>query len=275
MKRKNFILKSFASLLAFVFGFSSGIMAQYGVMETYYKINGNISDLQNNLPIEGIKVAMKSKDNLKSVTDTDKNGNFSFNMSRWNAENTYFFTAEDLDGEANRGEFMTKDTSLAITYQDFLIGESKSHWDIEKTYRFGVNMKLLKKEEAMKDTAEKTNEPKNAEDSVWVAPLVLPKDTLVIGALVNGSANGEGWTMDEIFPNPTSGKVEIRIDSKTDEDFTIQLFDEGYKLLATKAEHLQSGVNVFSLDLEQYARGDYFVVLMRKEGRMVKKVVKL
>jgi hypothetical protein len=209
MIKKYFLLKSFASLLAMIFGFSATVSAQYGVMETTYKIDGNINELLSNIPIEDIKVSIKSKENPKTTAQSDSLKQLEIEMQSLALDSTYFITAEDIDGAVYSGKYLPKDT--------LLLG---------------------------------TNEF-TAEDPI------------------------EEWTLTEVYPNPTNGIVEILIDAKLAEEISLHLYDDTYKLMFQRTLQLQAEDNHFQVDLKSYSAGNYFLVLIRRDNRIVKKIIKL
>ena len=275
MTKKFYLLKSFATLLAAIFGFSATVAAPYGAIETTYKINGNINDLLSNVPIEGIKVSMKSQDNAPTTTQSDSLGHFEFAMYQWALDNTYYFTAEDIDGGAGGGDYLSKDTTLRLAYEDFQRGDPRGHWQIEKTCRYEVNLKLPKAA-VVADTIDPPINPPLDSNEINPKPILLPKDTLLLSTAELAAQDPvDEWTTTEVYPNPTNGMVEIVMNAKQEDDIRLQLFDEGYKALFERTEHLQPGSNKFTLDLKEYATGNYFLVIIRRDNKVVKKIIKL
>ncbi len=275
MTKKYYLLKALASLLAMIFGFSATVAAQYGVVETIYKINGNINDLLSKVPIENIKVSMKSHDNPKVTTQSDSLGHFEFEMNRWTIDNTYYFTAEDMDGRAGGGDYLPKDTSLRLAYEDFQRGDPRGQWQVEKTCRYQVNLKLPKAA-VVADKVDPPLQPPADSNEISPNPILLPNDTLLLSpAEVDAQYPTDEWTLTEVYPNPTNGLVEIVMDVKLAEEIRLQLYDDTYKILLERTEQLQSGRNKFSLDLKEYATGNYFMVMIRRDDRIVKKIIKL
>lgn len=275
MTKKYYLLKSLASLMAIIFGFSATVAAQYGAIETTYKINGNINDYLSHVPLKGIKVSMKANDFSKTTTQSDSLGHFEFEVNGWGVDNTYYFKTEDIDGAANLGAYLPKDTSLRLNYVDFQQTEPRGHWQIEKKCRYEVNLRLPKAEVAT-DTIDPPVKPKAGEDSIHPEPVVLPKDTLLTAAPeVTTEIPLEDWTLTEVYPNPTNGLVEIVIDVKLPEEISMQLFDDSYKILFERTEHLQIGSNQFTVDLKSYPAGNYFLIMIRRDIKIVKKIVKI
>jgi putative lipoprotein (rSAM/lipoprotein system) len=275
MTKKYYLLKSLASLMAMIFGFSATVAAQYGAIETTYKINGNINDYLSDVPLKGIKVSMKANDLLKTTTQSDSLGHFEFEVNGWGVDNTYYFNAEDIDGAANLGSYLPKDTSLQLDYADFQQTEPRGHWQIERKCRYEVNLRLPKAEVAT-DTVDPPVKPTAGKDSIHPELIVLPKDTLpVVAPEVTTEIPLEDWTMAEVYPNPTNGLVEIVIESRMAEEISLQLYDDNYKALFEKTEHLQIGSNQFTVDLKGYPAGNYFLMVIRRDNRMVKKIVKI
>ena len=275
MKINYFILRSFASLLALLFGFSAKVAAQYGIIETTYKIDGLITDSEKKLPIEGIKISMKNHNFQNATTQSDSSGRFEFLLYDHQIGNTYYFTAEDIDGAWHRGEFLPNDTTMQINPSDFLPPESNGHWEYERKYRQEINLKLEKKV-VNNDTTAPAKQPPKDEEAINDNPIVIPKDSLLIeSARPNIEIPSDDWTIADIFPNPTAGKVEILIESQTEEELTLQLFDNNSKALLENTEHLQTGTNHFILDLKEFPAGNYLLIVLKKDNKIVKKIIKL
>jgi putative lipoprotein (rSAM/lipoprotein system) len=275
MTKKYYLLKALASLLAMIFGFSATVAAQYGAIETTYKINGNINDLLSNVPIANIKVSMKSQDNASTTVQSDSLGHFEFAMYQWALDNTYYFTAEDIDGGAGGGDYLPKDTTLPLGYEDFQRGDPRGHWQVEKTCRYQVNLKLPKAV-FVADTVNAPVNPPADSSEISPQPILLPRDTLLLStAEVAAQDPTDEWATTEVYPNPTNGLVEIVIEVKLAEEIRLQLYDDTYKVLLERTEQLQSGSNKFSLDLKEYATGNYFLAIIRRDNKVVKKIVKI
>jgi putative lipoprotein (rSAM/lipoprotein system) len=275
MGKKCFILKSIVSALAFIFGFSVTVAAQYGVVETTFKINGNVKDLLSNVPIESIKVSMRCKENSIADTQSDSMGHFEFEMYSWPLANTYYFTTEDIDGVEHSGEFMPKDTSLHLSYEDFQNPKSHGNWHVERNCRYEVNLKLSKEAEKTDFINIPVNEPVD-KNNINPEPILLPKDTLLLSESKDKTEiQIETWSLTEVYPNPTNGLSEIVIDAKISEVLHLQLFDDAYNMLIERTEYLEPGINKFMIDLQRYSAGNYFLVILKKDRRIVKKIIKL
>ena len=142
-------------------------------------------------------------------------------------------------------------------------------------YRQEINLKLEKKV-VNNDTTAPAKQPPKDEEAINDNPIVIPKDSLLIeSARPNIEIPSDDWTIADIFPNPTAGKVDILIESQTEEELTLQLFDNNSKALLENTEHLQTGTNHFILDLKEFPAGNYLLIVLKKDNKIVKKIIKL
>ena len=97
--------------ISLIFGISEGISAQkYGIPVSQYKIKGKVSSMECGFNIPKIKVTLrKAGDTLfRPVTvHSDTNGSFEIDLSLSALSNNFQITAEDIDGQENKGSFQT------------------------------------------------------------------------------------------------------------------------------------------------------------------------
>lgn len=78
------------------------------------------------------------------------------------------------------------------------------------------------------------------------------------------------------FPNPTENKVNLRFNNYgTDLDFTIEVYDSNGKLLSTESHLFEKGFHQKSVDLSDFKKGIYSVVLKSSTMYRHFKVVKI
>ncbi len=73
----------------------------------------------------------------------------------------------------------------------------------------------------------------------------------------------------EIFPNPTSGPITLKLDYFIAQSVSIAISDLTGRKLSTENWTLNSGLNVKSLDLSAYKPGMYFITLTGESGTSI------
>ncbi len=81
-------------------------------------IKGSVKSEQNDENIEGIKVSLSVNGKIIE-TNTNSNGEYSFNNNLYNESSTFVLTAEDIDGDIN-GNYSPTDENLIITENDLI-----------------------------------------------------------------------------------------------------------------------------------------------------------
>lgn len=74
-----------------------------------------------------------------------------------------------------------------------------------------------------------------------------------------------------LYPNPTSGILNIEFQKKIEELTEIYLYDSSGKIIY---ENLFYG-NSHKIDMTYYSNGEYIIIISNKEGSIVKKIIKL
>lgn len=96
-----------------------------------FEIKGKVTEKGN--PIAGIRVTAKSSDDTKISFEeitTDVEGNYSL-RNRQSRGMTFVVTVEDVDGEANGGDFATQTKGESVTQKDLADGEETKIIDFE------------------------------------------------------------------------------------------------------------------------------------------------
>lgn len=122
----------FVMALLGLFPFFSGCdepRMMYGTPTADHLIKGTVTDHSTNTPIKDIRVVLwNSQDSFHRLADTaytDINGKYSFTFSGFPDEQIiYDLKAEDLDGAANGGTFISK--SVATTLAEATWDRSKA-----------------------------------------------------------------------------------------------------------------------------------------------------
>ncbi|MEI6123924.1 MAG: T9SS type A sorting domain-containing protein [Bacteroidota bacterium] len=279
------LLRTVLWMVAFVFGFGATVVAQYGAIQTSYKVKGCITDSETNLPLAKIKISSNDLEYLFDDAITDVNGNFEIETYYLLFNKPLHLQASDSSGRKSLGRYITKDTSFVLMYQDFLKSEPKGGWAMDKIYRYEVNLKLRKelplvdsllawvvRKKIMKDLDTSANVEIKPEPQVELQPA----DLLGIEPFETAVADTQDTFQDiEIYPNPTNTVIHIIIDAKTNEKLVVDLLDNNAKLLLKNEIGIWVGLNQHEIDLENYPAGNYLLVITQAEKRIVKKIIKL
>ncbi len=119
------------SMIGFMFGFTSKVLAQYGAPVMHFKLLGQVRSAECEQPVGGIEVTLVN-DVSGEVTKvrTDANGNFNFRIIEYYWENAFTMNLADLDGPENNGTFVSK--SVHFTLNDKTKGVSANYWNNDK-----------------------------------------------------------------------------------------------------------------------------------------------
>ena len=141
----NAILTALLTILGYGCSTKSGEepISEYGCPYADYVVNGSVKDEAGN-PIQGIKITAPNGSDLTSqyaqIVQTDAQGNFTLN--EFSSLRGHEIIVEDIDGEANGGEFLS-DTiqveSLPMTQM-----EKGSEW-YDGKYAVKADIQLKKK----------------------------------------------------------------------------------------------------------------------------------
>ena len=117
-ERKSLLFRLFSGILALL-GFASCIdpfveRCEYGCPTTGFQAKGTVTD-EAGTPVSGIRVILTSEYKDEFSTDTvftDTQGNFKTKRLESVSTEPFFLVYDDVDGEANGGEFLSDTTSL-------------------------------------------------------------------------------------------------------------------------------------------------------------------
>jgi len=87
----------------------------YGPSTAYYGIRGTVTNNANSKSIPNIRIIRKISADYADTLYTDSKGNYGFDYYWSNVENDILLKVEDIDGQANGGEFATKEISVKLT----------------------------------------------------------------------------------------------------------------------------------------------------------------
>lgn len=125
------------------------VICEYGVPSADYIIKGTVTDETGN-PIQGIKTSLKEIPDYypeytysRDSTLTDAAGKYQINTRLFVGHQWDRLVVEDIDGEANGGEFLS-DTIDISKLEAKKIGEGDGNWNDGK-YEVQYDVKLKKK----------------------------------------------------------------------------------------------------------------------------------
>ena len=116
--------------------FHSCMKTEYGVPHADYEIKGIVTNKETSKPIQNIQVVHQR---YHDTTYTNSDGKYTF-IYNSNLLDGLHLVVEDIDGEANGGEFDTKEIDIKITQAD-QVKKGKENWDWGK-YVKTVNIEL-------------------------------------------------------------------------------------------------------------------------------------
>ncbi len=137
-------------LLLWALGFSAscsdegGTICMYGTPRADLSARGRVTDAEGN-PIPGIEVGRtfgSAKTPSLKLTETDADGNFEIETVEAGLSVGLRFT--DVDGEANGGDFATRDLTLTFAAED-RVKKGDDAWDMGDYAREGVDVALERK----------------------------------------------------------------------------------------------------------------------------------
>ena len=124
---------------------------EYGTPHADYILKGTVTD-EAGTPIKGIKTSLKEIDKDDTGTyvfgidsmQTNESGNYQLKNRGMPYDNRKKLVVEDIDGEANGGEFLND--TLDIDYDKAVkIEEGDHHWYVGK-YEVATDVRLKKKQ---------------------------------------------------------------------------------------------------------------------------------
>ena len=128
-----------------------GAVCMYGTPSADYVFNVDVKDVENNAPIEGIRVSVIQRYITNSVPTqidtlthslTDNEGKVTLSLNTW-PESSFEIAADDIDGAENGGEFSTASTTITIDNKDYK-NPGESGW-YRGTATKNATIKLSKK----------------------------------------------------------------------------------------------------------------------------------
>ncbi|MCK9613590.1 MAG: radical SAM-associated putative lipoprotein [Bacteroidales bacterium] len=138
------------SIIAFIFGFSGTVAAQYGVIENHYLVKGNVKSEKCLTGIPQIKITLKATDengvDYFTETLTDDKGNYTIDLdnSKVLKFENYLMTVIDEDGKENQGDFQSTRQQVVLRKNDFTKSDFNNwnqYYDSKNTYNYALKFK--------------------------------------------------------------------------------------------------------------------------------------
>ncbi|MCL2131715.1 MAG: radical SAM-associated putative lipoprotein [Lentimicrobiaceae bacterium] len=116
---------------------------EYGTPHANYEVKGVITNKETSKPIQNIQVIRQIHQEYGDTLYTDADGKYVFAFGDFPyKDNVYRLKIEDIDGEENGGDFVTKEIEVKITQAD-QIEKGDGNWYDGKFSKI-VNIELEK-----------------------------------------------------------------------------------------------------------------------------------
>jgi len=243
------------SLLGFLIGFTSEVLAQYGAPVYFFTIKGNVKDIECQNPVKNAKVKLVDRNgNTEYDAVTDSLGNFTIIQESEGYYPEYQIKIEDPDGKDN-GLFQDIQGPLdAKKWRSTLWGTDTIPGDIYFVKYISGNPC---KNEPIVEKPEPAKEPEPEPEIIPQDSAVLPQEEPVIPPVVAD----EYFTNINLFPNPNSGHFAVEFTAMNQAATDVYIFTSGGALIFNMSQYAQKGANHFDLQLDGLAPGTYYIRL--------------
>ncbi len=266
----NRTLALYLSFLGFMFGFTSKVLAQYGVPVMHYKMLGQVKAVECEQPIGGVEVTLVNDATGEvSRLRTDRDGNFSFRIIEYYWSNEYTMNIADIDGDQNGGLF--ESASFRFRPEELSPRNiSYEYWDAdkEKTPKtFYLN--FIGKNPCKEDTII-TQAVLLPDTLPFVSKDVLPEDTFLTDSMTtNGQAEPEPVLTDPVilFPNPNDGMFSVRFELQYAQEVEFRILTISGQLLERLFIELDEGRHTIPIDVRSISP-QTIIVRMKLNGRI-------
>jgi putative lipoprotein (rSAM/lipoprotein system) len=140
---KKQVIKNFDKIILAILGLSGIVYscAKYGMIVPESEIKGTITDKITAKPIQGIRVVRENFAHNNDTVYTNSEGQYAFEF----AQEGRHLEVEDIDGEANGGDFESQKIYVKLTESD-LVKRSKSNKKPDRYVKV-QNVELTRKDE--------------------------------------------------------------------------------------------------------------------------------
>lgn len=253
------------AFLGLMLGFSSKVMAQYGVMVMHFKFVGEIKSAVCEQNIEGIEVIMVNEANgNKTAVRTDENGQFNFLIRERFYDTEYTLNIADIDGDKNMGEFVSKTVN-------FRLNENSDGFAYAHEWVFSDDKKEVKPLKIYLDYKYENPclELQNSGDEEEIEPIL--ENEKVENEIDQENSEDEdnnpfaNFKNAILYPNPNDGNFKVEFFSSVQTKSRVSIFDINASLIDSFEMFTNLGFNVIDLKYNYLAPGQY-VLLIRVEN---------
>jgi len=244
------------SLLGFLIGFTSEVLAQYGAPTYFFTVKGTVKDIECQNPVKNARVKLVDRNGnatLEAVTDQD--GNFTILHESYGYYPNYNLRIEDMDGKEN-GVFKTAEGDVDAR-------KWRNTWN-NKPDTIPADIYLIEyisgspcKNDPVVEEPEPAKEPEPEPELIPQDSAVLPQEEPVIPPVVAD----EYFTNINLFPNPNSGHFAVEFTAMDQAATDVYIFTSGGALIFNMSQYAQKGANHFDLQLDGLAPGTYYIRL--------------
>jgi hypothetical protein len=109
--------------------------------------------------------------------------------------------------------------------------------------------------------------------------IAFPNDTVQITVKYNDAsavsikANEKNLSVVDLYPNPTSGSVTLKVNSEKVSTVSIQLFNSLGEAVITKETSFTQGINKINIDTENLPDGVYFMNVKTNDSSIIKSLI--
>jgi hypothetical protein len=281
MKVRNFTLRPWRAILAFTgifFGFHSLVAAQYGAIETTFRINGNVFSEACSTPAKSIKVSIgefrdnSAMDMYAPAALTDSNGNFSVPVyGYFNRDNLQVSVQGNGENSAYHDTIFVVPVS-ACNFQR----KDGGHWQIE--YENKVPLRIGLNSKGVPPCLDTPALP----DPITIADLPVPDTAAIIASVIDTGVFLQTKTepagepllrsLITVFPNPNNGSFTAEFESLLETDATLYILDDRNRIVMQRDIHIYKGLNRTLTEMAGHPAGNYF---LRIHGQNIEFAAKL
>lgn len=285
------IYKKTILLLGALLGFSTAVVAQYGSQMAHYKITGIVKSKDCNVPIPNIKVNLYDNTYQPNYDPyTDSLGRFElYYVDDYYIDNVkLIIEAEDEDGEANCGDFLTYEKVILI--QQSINGRKYNYPNNNESDEIIIEMDYKGKSPC------KTELP---EDSIPVTEPLIQKLCVLTDSNITNPVNTDilsnspqdtSYTLTNdspreqpemdnqdlfvVYPIPSDGKYTIKLSLDKAAIISMKVYDSNSNLVLSESWGSYEGMLQKQISLKSKAPGIYYLIINAGNSQYTAKLIK-